>query len=102
MLLLSFIPALLTAALLVAHATARVKKEGNVCTVIPNRDGRDDSPSILSAFAQCKRNAKVVFLNETYHIERVMATHGLKNVEVDIRGTLLVRVYLPPREYHVP
>ena len=69
-------------------AHARVRKEGRVCTVIP--EGHDDSPSIISAFAQCKKDASVVFLNETYHVERVMSTHGLRNVTVDIKGTLLV------------
>ncbi len=70
---------------------SRVDKRGHVCTVVPERNGHDDSPSIVSAFTQCKQDASVVFLNETYHVERVLSTHGLRNVTVDIRGTLLVR-----------
>ncbi|RDX56268.1 pectin lyase-like protein, partial [Lentinus brumalis] len=68
---------------------SRVDKRGHVCTVVPERNGHDDSPSIVSAFTQCKKDASVVFLNETYHVERVLSTHGLRNVTVDIRGTLL-------------
>ncbi|RPD81625.1 pectin lyase-like protein [Lentinus tigrinus ALCF2SS1-7] len=68
---------------------ARVRKEGSVCTVLPEGRGGDDSSSIISAFARCNRDASVVFLNETYHVERVMSTHGLRNVTVDIKGTLL-------------
>ncbi|TFK93041.1 glycoside hydrolase family 28 protein [Polyporus arcularius HHB13444] len=68
---------------------SRVDKRGNVCTVVPEGNGRDDSPSIISAFAQCKKDASVVFLNRTYHVERVMSTHGLRNVTVDVKGTLL-------------
>lgn len=83
------------AAFLVTPGSSRVVKKGRVCTVIPRKDGGDDSPSILSAFARCNRDASVVFLNKTYHVERVMATHGLRNVVVDIRGTLLVSVFSP-------
>ena len=78
-------------ALLADSVTSRVRKDGNVCIVIPRRDGGDDSPSILSAFKQCSENASVVFLNKTYHVERVMSTHGLQNVIFDVRGTLVVR-----------
>ena len=72
-------------------ALAHVRKEGRVCTVMPKGYGRDDSQSIISAFARCNEDASVVFLNETYHVERVMSTHGLRNVTVDVRGTLVVR-----------
>ncbi len=85
----------LLAGFLVTPALPWVIKKGNVCTVIPHEDGRDDSRSIVRAFRQCNKDASVVFLNRTYNIERVMATHGLQNVTVDIRGTLLVPCQLP-------
>ena len=65
-----------------------VVKRGNVCTIEPS--GGDDSPAIISAFKQCNRDSVVVFQNKTYHVERIMSTHGLKNVEVQNHGTLLV------------
>ncbi|KAI0688056.1 pectin lyase-like protein [Cerioporus squamosus] len=68
---------------------SRVDKHGSICTVVPEGDGRDDSSSIVEAFSQCNRDASVVFLNETYHVERVMSTHGLENVAVEVKGTLL-------------
>ncbi|KAI0762754.1 pectin lyase-like protein [Fomes fomentarius] len=79
----------LLAGFLATPALPWVIKKGNVCTVIPHEDGRDDSRSIVRAFRQCNKDASVVFLNRTYNIARVMATHGLQNVTVDIRGTLL-------------
>ena len=70
----------------------RVEKDGRICTVIPSDDGGDDSAAIITAFEQCSVDASVVFLNTTYHIERVMKTTGLRNVKVDLGGTLLVRI----------
>jgi galacturan 1,4-alpha-galacturonidase len=71
-------------------AQASVVVSGNTCTVVPEPAGGDDAPSIISAFESCNQDANVVFQNETYHIESVMSTHGLKNVTVDLPGTLLV------------
>jgi len=50
----------------------------------------DDTPVIIDAFNQCGHNGRVIFVNETYHINTVMNTTGLKNCEVDLQGTLLV------------
>ena len=82
---LSFVPAHL-----VWTRAGRVEKKGHICTVIPSHDGGDDSAAIISAFEQCSVDASIVFLNTTYHIERVMKTTGLRNVKVDLGGTLLV------------
>jgi hypothetical protein len=61
------------------------------CVVKPSGSSSvDDAPAIVQAFKECGHNGKVVFLNETYHINTVMNTTGLKNCEVDLRGTLLV------------
>ncbi|KAI0483345.1 pectin lyase fold/virulence factor [Xylariaceae sp. FL0804] len=37
----------------------------------------------------CPRHGTVVFRNETYHIKSVMSTTGLRNVDIEHRGTLL-------------
>jgi len=68
---------------------ASVRKTGDVCVLTPEPGGRDDSPSILTAFELCKNDTRVIFENKTFHIEKVMITHGLHNVTVDVQGTLL-------------
>ncbi|PAV15988.1 pectin lyase [Pyrrhoderma noxium] len=57
--------------------------------ISPKTNGTDDSPAILDAFERCKEDGVVVFNEGTYHIERVMNTTGLRNVRIDMRGTLL-------------
>lgn len=61
----------------------------NVCHVKPAPSGGDSAPNVLTAFKKCGRNGKIIFDNTTYHIESVLTTTNLSNVEVDIRGTLL-------------
>lgn len=65
--------------------------QGPVCVVEASSD--DSTPAILDAFARCGHNSgsetgKVVFKNETYNIKQVMNTTGLRNVDVDLQGTL--------------
>jgi galacturan 1,4-alpha-galacturonidase len=68
-----------------------VQKSGDVCIIIPDPKGGDDSAAIIDGFKQCKTDSRVVFLqNKTYHIEKEMVTTGLKNVTVEHRGRLLV------------
>lgn len=72
--------------------------DGNkTCVVRPGPNGTDSAPAIARAFADCGHNddspsdpgrGRVVFLNETYHIQTVLNTTGLRNVDVDLRGTL--------------
>jgi hypothetical protein len=50
----------------------------------------DDTPAVLKAFDQCGHGGKILFENTTYHINSVMKTTGLKDVEIDLKGTLLV------------
>lgn len=60
------------------------------CTIQPGGSPSiDDAPAVIDAFKQCGQDGKVEFLNETYHINTVMNTTGLKNCEVDLKGTLL-------------
>lgn len=60
-----------------------------ICRVNAAEGGRDSAPNIISAFEECGKDGKIIFENTTYHIESVMTTTGLSNVEVDIQGTLL-------------
>jgi hypothetical protein len=59
------------------------------CTIKPSLNGADDTPAILQAFQNCNKNARIVFVNETYHVNTVMNTTGLENVDIDLFGTLL-------------
>jgi galacturan 1,4-alpha-galacturonidase len=92
MLLLSIL--LAGASLCATHTQASVIVSGSTCTIVPEPAGGDDAPSIISAFKSCSQNADVVFENETYHIESIMSTHGLKNVTVNLPGTLLVSIFI--------
>ncbi|KAJ7255370.1 polygalacturonase [Mycena rebaudengoi] len=84
--LLSLSPFLLLP--LLAHAGS-VVKHGSTCTVLPSGNFTDDSPAIISAFKLCGQGGQIEFLNETYWIEKVMNTTGLRNVQIDLHGTLL-------------
>ncbi len=84
--LLGLIPSLFVG--VSAHGRPRPK----TCVVEPACDGSDDAPSVIKAFQECGKNGKVVFLNETYHINSIMNTTGLDNCEIDLKGTLLVSV----------
>ncbi|KAK8085213.1 glycoside hydrolase family 28 protein [Apiospora hydei] len=76
-------------------AKPQAPQDSNTCIVEPATNGSDSAPAIRDAFARCGHNAdandrgKVVFKNETYHIQSVMNTTGLRNVDVDLQGTLL-------------
>jgi hypothetical protein len=50
----------------------------------------DDAPAIRQAFKDCGRQAKVTFLPTTYYVNSVLNITGLEDVEIDLRGTLLV------------
>lgn len=66
------------------------------CTVRPGgSEDVDDAPAIVEAFEQCGHNGNVLFLNTTYYVNSVMNTSGLRNCQVDIYGTLLVRYSQP-------
>lgn len=62
------------------------------CTVEANNDGSDDSPAILAAFKECRTNRRIVFSNTTYNIEKMMTTTDLENTQIEIHGTLVVRL----------
>lgn len=74
------------------------------CVVQPAPEGGDSAPAIIQAFADCGHNedgainssttnsgnrGKVVFTNETYTVRSVMNTTGLRDVDVELHGTLV-------------
>jgi galacturan 1,4-alpha-galacturonidase len=71
-------------------SSSYVKINDRTCTIIPS--GGDDAPSIVAAFRLCNKDHTILFENKTYHVNQVMSTHGLDNVTIDIRGTVLVGV----------
>lgn len=69
--------------LLIAAHTAKAK----VCRVKPLMGGQDDGPNILKAFSECARNGKVV-LDKYYVVDTLLMMTGLKNVEIELTGTI--------------
>lgn len=62
------------------------------CIVEPSGvNSTDDSPAIIEAFEKCGKNGNIVFKNETYFVNSVLKFEGLRNVKIDVYGTLLVR-----------
>jgi hypothetical protein len=67
--------------------------EKKTCTIQSSSSNEtDDAPAILQAFRECGIGGKVVFLPTTYHVNSVMNVTWLKDAEIDIQGTLLVRL----------
>ncbi|KAL2196294.1 glycoside hydrolase family 28 protein [Corynascus similis CBS 632.67] len=100
---------LLVLSTIVLPASAAMVKEGSKCTVTPltettaleerdvgtaelveARQSRiDDTPQILEAFSQCGQDGTIVIEEGTYHIRQVMDTMDLRNVSIEIYGTLI-------------
>ncbi|RDW91086.1 hypothetical protein BP5796_02251 [Coleophoma crateriformis] len=66
-----------------------IQRSQKTCVVQPSRNGSDDVPATIEAFKKCGTGGHVVFLNETYYMNSVMETVGLKDCQVDLYGTLL-------------
>jgi hypothetical protein len=63
----------------------------HTCVIPALKDGRDDAPAIREAFDKCGKNGKVVFQKDTtYSVQTALQLHNLKNVQVDLLGTLEV------------
>ncbi|KZO90302.1 glycoside hydrolase family 28 protein [Calocera viscosa TUFC12733] len=85
-------------ALLPLGVSASVVKVNSTCTVVPVGKGGDDGPSILSAFAQCGQNGKII-LDQYYSVNTVLNTTGLKNVSIELSGIVQ---YTPDIAYWSP
>lgn len=82
---------LLSLVLLAGTAVAGSQRWDNTCIITALNNGEDDSPAIRQAFQDCGKNGNIVFQeNTTYNIQTTLQLHNLSNVQVDLRGTLLV------------
>lgn len=70
------------------HLLTYVVAQRKECIVQPGQNA-DDAIAIRQAFTDCGQGGKITFLPQTYHINSVMNTTGLNNVEIDLQGTLL-------------
>lgn len=73
--------------------STRQDRGGRHC-VVQHTGDHDAAHAIQAAFADCGYNTvdargKVVFLNETYHVQSFMNTTYLQNVDIELQGTLL-------------
>ena len=84
------IPVILS--LLVAPlAPVAAKGHQNSCVVKSGGTNvTDDAPAILKAFRECGQNGRIVFEPTTYYVNSAMNISWLNNVDIDVRGTLLV------------
>lgn len=74
----------------VVFATSNRKE----CTVpAGGTNATDDAPAIREAFHNCGSNGRVIFKHDTYYINSPLNITGLKNVNVDIHGTLEVGLF---------
>lgn len=65
-------------------------KRSKTCSITPGNDPNgDDAPAILAAFDECKEDGHVIFEDTIYYIRTVMNTTGLRDVDIEIKGTLL-------------
>ncbi|KAI0019637.1 glycoside hydrolase family 28 protein [Xylariomycetidae sp. FL0641] len=75
-------------------ARAALNVTGTTCTVTPLASGGggrdpDDTPQILEAFDKCGQDGTVILTEGTFHIGQVMETPDLRNVDIEIHGTLI-------------
>jgi galacturan 1,4-alpha-galacturonidase len=68
-------------------------QSGITCTVTPAADGKDSAAVIRKAFKSCGRATagqrnRIVFQNTTYNIASVLETTELKDVDIELHGTL--------------
>jgi len=70
------------------HDRTTIKPKSKTCNVKSGDPSGDDTKAILAAFSDCKENGHVVFANTTYYVGQPMTTTGLKNVDIELLGTL--------------
>lgn len=79
------------ASLNIFSRAAKPKPRKQCVVKASNSSEIDDAPAIIKAFKECnKHKGRVVFTNTTYYVNSVMNTTNLKDVAIDIKGTLLV------------
>ncbi|OAG06774.1 exo-polygalacturonase [Paraphaeosphaeria sporulosa] len=58
------------------------------CEVRSGDPSGDDASAILEAFEKCKEDGHILFTNTTYYVGRAMKTTGLKDVDIELQGTM--------------
>ncbi|KAI4808905.1 pectin lyase-like protein [Aureobasidium sp. EXF-8845] len=76
-----------------AYGSPTSTQSGITCTVTPAANGKDSAAVIRKAFKSCGRATagnrnRIVFQNTTYTIGSVLETTNLKNVDIELHGTL--------------
>ncbi|KAJ5239690.1 pectin lyase fold/virulence factor [Penicillium chermesinum] len=77
-----------------------VVNEGTTCTLYPESliykgQAVDDAPSIQQAFDLCGTNGTVIFSENLFHVNSVLNTTNLLNVDVHLRGELRFSSNIP-------
>lgn len=70
-------------------ASLQARSGARRCVIPANNNGTDDSPAIIAAFSECRRDSEIIFKNTTYNIAQVMNITDLDNVKIEVHGTLL-------------
>ena len=78
----------------ISLAAAYVVNNGTSCYLYPESlthfgQPVDDTSSILRAFELCGTNGSVIFTNNTFRVDQVMNTTGLKNCDVELHGEMV-------------
>ena len=77
--------------LLLGFVAAVTGRRQQTCVVEASGTNKtDDAPAIREAFERCGHGGKVVFKPTTYYVNSVLDISGLKDVDVDLQGKLLV------------
>lgn len=83
---------LLPLVLAYGHGDSFISHHRKTCVVpASGTNATDDVPAILDAFQTCGNGGVVKFSpNTTYYVNSVMNVTWLRDVDIDIQGTLLV------------
>lgn len=94
--MLRFVALLPTLLLLASPVFSAVNQTGTACTVTPlsptpvpaGSKAPDDTPQFLDAFKRCGTDGSITFTEGNFYMGQVMDVINLKNVAIDILGTL--------------
>lgn len=62
--------------------------KSKTCKVRHGDPSGDDTSAILEAFDECREDGHILFTNTTYYVGRAMRTTGLKDVDIELQGTM--------------
>ncbi|KAJ4358430.1 uncharacterized protein N0V89_003013 [Didymosphaeria variabile] len=65
-----------------------ITPKSKTCEVKSGDPNGDDTSAILKAFNECKEDGHILFSNTTYYVGQAMTTTGLKNVDIELQGTM--------------